>query len=103
VDDVRLELRRVATRLGALGPARLERAGADGVTPADRVRPVLQELADAAADAEGRSRRPVPRLAPHALADQLVVLVQDVLAAPGADETVLAAAHDRLVTLRRLL
>jgi hypothetical protein len=102
-DDVQLEVRRVATRLAALGPARLTRAAEDGATPADRVRPVLQDLADRAADLEGEPRRSVPVLAPHALADQLVVLVGDLLAAAGEDAAVLEHVHRRLVDLRRAM
>ena len=102
-EAVDVELGRVATRLATLGPARLARRGEDGASPADRVRPVLQELADRAADLEGRPRIPVPVLAPHALADQLVVLVRDVLAAAGDDESVLDDVHGRLVGVRRAL
>lgn len=101
--EVDLELRRVGTRLAGLGPARLDRAGADGVSPAQRVRPVLQALADTAADREGRPRRAVPQLAPHALGDQLVVLVRDVLAVGQDDGEVLEDLRDRLVALRRSL
>ena len=102
-EAVDVELGRLATRLATLGPARLARPAQDGVSRADRVRPVLQELADRAADLEGRPRRPVPVLAPHALADQLVVLVRDVLVAAGDDQTVLDDVHGRLVGLRRAL
>jgi len=39
----------------------------------------VQRIADLGADAERRPRRPVPRLADPALADQLAVVVDDVL------------------------
>ena len=39
----------------------------------------MQRIADLGADAEGEPRRPVPRLADTALADQLAVVVDDVL------------------------
>ena len=97
------ELDRVLTRLAALGPARSARPGPDGVTPADRVRPLLQHLADAAADAEGRARRRVPQLGAHALGDQLAVLAADLLAAVPADGPELAAVADELTALRRAL
>ncbi|SDQ69024.1 hypothetical protein [Quadrisphaera sp. DSM 44207] len=90
------------TRLSGLGPARSARPGPDGLAPVDRVRPLLQHLADAAADAEGRARRPVPVLGAHAVGDQLAVLARDLLATdppPGA----LADLADRLVALRRAL
>jgi hypothetical protein len=56
----------------------------------ERTRHALQQLADAAADADGRARRPVPELSPMALADQLAVLGAD---APRAEN---AAIIDRL-------
>jgi hypothetical protein len=87
-----------------LGPERLARPGEDGATPAGRVRPLLQHLADAAADAAGRDRRPVPVLADRALPDQLVVLVADLLAdLPDDDQAAVADVHHRLVALRRSL
>ena len=101
------ELDRVLTRLAALGPARSARPGPDGVAPAVRVRPVLQHLADAAADAEGRVRRPVPALPAHALGDQLAVLAADLLAAlPPDDPSAAPGLEDlaeRLTALRRAL
>jgi hypothetical protein len=62
---------------------------------------VAQRLADLGADAEGRPRRPVPRLADTVLADQLAVLVDDVLrtGSPDAD----AAAARELSALRTAL
>lgn len=92
-------MRRLTDRLLSLAPGRVAREAADGVTPAARTRAVLQQLADAAADAEGRPRRPVPVLADRALPDQLVVLVRDALEA-GADP---APVHRALVALRRAL
>lgn len=92
-----MELDRVLTRLATLGPARLSRAATPGpgpvggprpapdaaapqpVSPADLVRPLLQHLADLAADARGCRRRTVPVLADRAVADQLAVLAADVL------------------------
>ena len=101
------ELDRVLTRLAALGPARSARPGPDGVAPADRVRPLLQHLADAAADAEGRPRRPVPVLSAHALGDQLAVLATDLLAVLAPDDPAaqpgLADVAERLTALRRAL
>ena len=102
-DETERELRRVAERIIALGPARLVRAsGPGGATPEDRVRALGQHLADAAADLEGRPRRDVPRLAVHGLADQLVVLARDLLLATD-DPDVEDDVHDRLVALRRSL
>lgn len=65
------------------------------------VHPVLQHLADTAADAEGIVQRPVPRLAPHALADQLTVLASEALAVVAADAAV--DIGRRLADLRRAL
>ena len=52
----------------------------------DGVRALVQRLADAAAEAEGRTPLPVPRLADTVLPDQIRVMVADlVAAAPDAD------------------
>jgi hypothetical protein len=52
----------------------------------DAVFELVQRLADAGADAEGRARMRVPRLADTALPDQLRVMVTDLVAAgPSAD------------------
>lgn len=103
-DDPARELRRVVARLASLSSERVDRraVGADD-SPAvgDRVRDQLQHLADVAADAEGRPRSLVPRLASHALGDQLSVLVDDALAVVDADGRADVAA--RLTALRRTL
>ena len=87
---------------------RLRRWNADGWTvPAgDGTRgsvaaATAQRLADLGADAEGRPRREVPRLADTVLADQLAVLVDDVLrtGSPAAAE----AAAAELAALRTAL
>jgi hypothetical protein len=108
--DLTREIERVADRLRVLGPrlaARLaarrttrepvaagpddlggpddlvgstEPVDARAIATIEQIRDVLQRLADLAADAEGRRRRPVPALAPHGLADQVLVLGHDLLA-----------------------
>ncbi|MEV6637604.1 hypothetical protein AB0M54_43430 [Actinoplanes sp. NPDC051470] len=45
----------------------------------DHVHALVQHLADLAADAEGRPRRPVPRLHPMVLPDQLRVMADDLI------------------------
>lgn len=114
-EAARRELGRCRDRLAALGPGRLVRpgpthvgaevvAGDPGPTPLDRVRALLQELADDAADLAGEPRRVVPALGPHAAGDQLAVLAGDLLAAAGPDDDVVAERlHERLVALRRAL
>jgi len=62
---------------------------------------VLQVLADLAADADGRPRRPVPRLAAQALADQVLVLGHDLAAVAGTEPKL--AGHRALVGLRHVL
>lgn len=120
------------TRLATLGPARLSRGATPGpgpvggqrsapggsepapVSPADLVRPLLQHLADLAADAQGRRRRAVPVLADRAVGDQLAVLAAEVLdpaepgGAGGAPPVPLAGDQlddlaSRLAALRRAL
>lgn len=61
-----------------------------GGTAADRLRELLTFLADAAADASGEPRRPVPALPDHALPDQFAVLAHDLVAT--GDEAANAAA-----------
>jgi hypothetical protein len=102
-DDVRRELARVADRLRVLGPRWSQR---DAEPPeAEQVRAVLQRFADLAAAAaspeDGVPAATVPRLAPHALADQLTVLGHEVLRV--ADVEALRLVHLALVDLRRTL
>jgi hypothetical protein len=61
----------------------------------------VQRIADLGADGEGRPRRPVPRLADTALADQLAVVVDDVLRA--GDPRCVRAVADELRVLRAAL
>lgn len=63
------------------------------------MRAVLDLLAAQAADLRGDDHREVPVLRPHALGDQLTVLVHEALDA-GADP---AAVTERLADLRRAL
>jgi hypothetical protein len=84
-----------------MAPRLAARTGAEPEQALAGIRTVLQQLADLAADAEGGPRRPVPELAPHALADQLVVLGRDV--ATWCAEPALADAQELLVALRRSL
>ncbi len=98
-DDPARELRRVVDRLAALGPQRATRPGPDGTSPADLVRAELSVLAAQAADLRGDDHRDVPLLRPHALGDQLAVLVHEALAAGAAPDGLTA----RLADLRRAL
>jgi hypothetical protein len=77
--------------------------GAPGTraTRADVAAGVVQRLADAGADAEGRPRRPVPRLADVNLADQLTVMVDDILRT--GDPAALRTAAAELAALRGAL
>jgi hypothetical protein len=93
------ELGRVVGRLRGLSLERLQRPDDQGVTPASRTHDCAQHLADLAADAAGRDRRPVPALAAHGAADQLTVVARDVLA--EGDEAAVATAADALAGLRR--
>lgn len=74
---------RLVARVLHWTPTRWGRPAASGDgSRADAVYALTQDLADAAADLEGRPRRRVPRLANDlALPDQLRVLTADVLAA----------------------
>lgn len=105
-DDPARELRRVVARLVAIGPQRLERVGpgaAAGETLHDVAQSWLQELADLTADASSSTRRVVPRLRPHAVPDQVVVLTREALSARGDDDAADDDVARRLVALRRSL
>jgi hypothetical protein len=76
---------------------------AGGGTRGDLVHALVQRVADLDADAEGRPRRPVPRLViDTGLPDQLRVVAADLIAAaPSA--AVLAAAAGDVDSVRRSL
>jgi hypothetical protein len=80
------------------------RYAADSVPPtrADLAYGLVQRLADLGADAEGRPRRPVPRLNDLVLPDQLRVMADDLLAA-DAREDLLKLATDDVDALRHSL
>jgi hypothetical protein len=73
---------RLADRLRVMGPRLAARDGDAAAAALDRIRAVLHDLAAAGADLRGDPadcrRREVPSLAPHALADQLLVLAHEV-------------------------
>jgi len=87
---------RLVNRVGHWTPPRWAASSASGPgSRADVVYALVQRLADAAADAEGRPRRRVPRLDNDlALPDQLRVLAADLLAADPAEPVLRAAADD---------
>lgn len=93
------ELDRVLGRLRGLSLDRLRRIDDSGASPASRTRDCAQHLADLAAHAVGRERRPLPELAAHGVADQLAVTAHDVL--DEGDEQAVTAAADLLTALRR--
>ena len=95
------ELGRVVDRLRGLSLERLNRPDGQGVSAAGRTHDCAQLLADVAADANGRPRRPVPVLAAHAAADQLAVMAHDVLA--EGDDAAVAVAAGALTALRQAL
>ncbi|MDQ1292391.1 MAG: hypothetical protein QG608_269 [Actinomycetota bacterium] len=84
------ELERLADRLRVLGPRHATRATSDprSAEAWATVHETLTEFARITALAEGLPPRPVPRLAPHALADQLLVLGRDALALEPAGREV---------------
>ncbi|WP_205324224.1 hypothetical protein [Glycomyces sp. YM15] len=70
---------------------------------ADAMHALVQALADITADAEGRSRRPVPRLPNDMqLPDQLQVIALDLLEAE-LTETQRAAADEAIRKVRAIL
>jgi hypothetical protein len=103
-DDVRRRLERLADRLRVVGPRLAAREGEAARQLLGEIRAGLQRLADCAADADGEPRRAVPELAPHALADQALVLGLDLLGAPDQrSNAVLAAAMMTLEDVNKLV
>jgi hypothetical protein len=82
----------------ALGGA----AASPSSSRADVVHALVQRLADRAADAEGRGRRPVPRAGDLLLPDQLRVMRDDLIAAEPGDDVLKIATED-VDTVRRTL
>jgi hypothetical protein len=78
-DEALKRLDRLADRLRVVGPRLAARQGAEAAELITRVRAGLQRIADLTADADGEPRRAVPPLKPHALADQALVLGNDLL------------------------
>ena len=68
---------------------------------ADQTYALVQHLADLAADAESRPRRPVPREPDLILPDQLRVMADDLIATAPAE--VLAEAAEAVEILRKNL
>jgi hypothetical protein len=88
---------RLTARVGHWSPDRW--AGAR----ADLVFGLVQRLADAGADVEGRSRRPVPRLEHDAsLTDQVRVLATDLILADAPEPALREAADAIVATIRAL-
>lgn len=91
-----------ADRIRGLPLARLDRPKhGESTSPGDAVRAAAQALADLAADAEGRSRQPLPRLQTFGIGDQLAVVGADVVR--FGDASALERAHEVLVAMRRAL
>ena len=87
--DFARAVQRLLDRTSHWTPARWAQRGR-----AESVHALVQLLADAGAEAEGRPARPVPRLASDlALPDQLRVMAADLRAA-GAEPATLASATE---------
>lgn len=84
-DEALKRLERLSDRLRVVGPRLAVRQGPEAADLVQRVRDGLQHLADLTADADGEPRRPVPDLSAHALADQALVIGNDLLR--GGDRT----------------
>ncbi|MBT0770520.1 hypothetical protein KIH74_16365 [Kineosporia sp. J2-2] len=78
-DDAAQRLERCADRLRVVGPRLAARQGVEAAQLLARIRAGLQHIADLTADADGEPRRAVPELSAYALADQMLVLGNDLL------------------------
>ena len=106
VDRYEVDLRRTVDRLRGLSVGRLGASFEPELTRAVAARAVAQRLADLAAGLAGGELRTVPRLADHAVADQVAVCGRDLLDAatvhPSASaDAALAEGADLLLDLRR--
>ena len=99
-DDLTRAVDRLVGQVAHWESARWAAAVPSGESRAERVHALAQRLADRAADAEGRPRRTVPRLADQNLPDQVRVLAADLVAAEPALSTLAEAAADVLETRR---
>ena len=103
VGEFETAVQRLIGQVGHWEPSRWGKpAGSAGGSRGDAVFALLQRLADQAADAEQRPRRPVPRLADLVLPDQLRVMADD-LAAAKPPAGVLAVAAADVTEVRRTL
>ena len=97
-DELRRAVDRLVARVAHWQPNRWTRPTADGtMSRADCVHALAQRFGDAAARAEGRPPRHVPRLDNDlALVDQLRVLAADVLAVGDVRSELLAELLERV-------
>ena len=103
-DAVLRRLESLADRLRVVGPRLAAREGEAARQLLLQIRAGLQRLADLAAEADDEPRRVVPELAPHALADQALVLGHDLLGGPGQRSgVVLTAAMQTLEDVNKLV
>jgi hypothetical protein len=100
-DDAVRQLERLADRLRVVGPRLAAREGPEARDLLAAIRSGLQQLADLAADADGRPRRVVPELAAFALADQLLVLGHDLLG--ERSDAFRAVAMEAIASIHRLV
>lgn len=100
-DALAAELARVADRLRTFSLDQLGAAGRAGTPRRQLAHDAAQALADLAARSSGRAPRPLPRLAVHGVADQVVVTGQDLL--QEGDDPALREAVRLLAALRAAL
>jgi len=93
------EADRVADRVQVVAPRMAARSTADGARVLADLREACARLAALALDAEGVAWRPLPELAPHAVADQVLVLAHDL--ARSGDGAAIGAGLALLLDLKR--
>ena len=103
-DDFATSVERLLSQVGhwqqprwsapAAGAGPSAAAGSPVSSRADVVYALVQRLADRAADAESRARRPVPRPGDLVLPDQLRVMTDDLLAAKASGDVLKLATED---------
>lgn len=100
-EQVLVERRRLTDRIIGLSVAQLDAAAESGRSRRALITGAIGEIADLGARSEGREPLPVPNAGDRALADQLAVMIDDVVAAGRERE--LDDALGVLVGLRRAL
>ncbi|GAA3590064.1 hypothetical protein GCM10022223_00670 [Kineosporia mesophila] len=102
-DEAAQRLDRLADRLRVVGPRLAARQGVEAAQLVAQVRAGLQRMADLTAEADGEPRRELPVLKAHALADQALVLGNDLLRGGDRSDLFRVRAVEAIVAVHALV